>query len=85
MAKGKVESRVGFEMVGDETRVGFGHVIAVFPNQTPKQFEAGMLLRSPINLEMCRMPYCTDMDLFMADGSWAIHRKAMKCSRLTFC
>lgn len=37
MAEGKVESRIGFEMVGDETRVGFGYVIAIFPNQNPNK------------------------------------------------
>jgi len=36
MVEGEVESRVGFEVVRDETRVGFGgHVSAVFPNQNP--------------------------------------------------
>jgi hypothetical protein len=35
MVEGEVENRVGFEMVGDETRVGFGHVIAIVPNQNP--------------------------------------------------
>lgn len=33
MVEGKIESRVGFEMYRDESRVSFGgHVIAVFPN-----------------------------------------------------
>lgn len=36
----EVESRLGFEMVRDETRVGFEeHVIAGFPNQNPNRLK----------------------------------------------